>query len=74
MRGPYATFEPPAGVELVDAPPSLLAELLAADVVVTAAGQSALEAAATGAATVAVPLAPNQWPNARRARTGRRRA
>ena len=32
---------------------------------VTAAGQSALEAAATGAATVAVPLAPNQWPNAR---------
>jgi hypothetical protein len=65
VRGPYATFEPPPGVELVDAPPSLLPELLAADVVVTAAGQSALEAAATGAATVAIPLAPNQWPNAR---------
>ena len=65
VRGPYATFAPPEGVELVDAPPTLLPALLAADVVVSAAGQSALEAAATGAATVAVPLAPNQRPNAR---------
>ena len=65
VRGPYAAFEAPEGVELVDAPPSLLAELLAADVVVTAAGQTALEAACTGAATVAVPMAPNQRPNAR---------
>jgi hypothetical protein len=64
VRGPYADFDVPAGVELVDAPPSLLAEFLAADVVVSAAGQSALEAAATGAATIAVPLAPNQRPNA----------
>jgi UDP-2,4-diacetamido-2,4,6-trideoxy-beta-L-altropyranose hydrolase len=64
VRGPYADFAAPDGVELVDAPPSLLRELLAADVVVTAAGQSALEAVATGAATVAVPLASNQRANA----------
>ena len=31
VRGPYATFEPPEGVDLIDGPPSLLAELLAAD-------------------------------------------
>lgn len=64
VRGPYAQFEPPSGVELVDAPSSLLEELLAADVVVTAAGQTALESAATGAATIALPLAPNQRANA----------
>ena len=57
---------PPEGVELVEAPASLLAALLAADIVVSAAGQSAFEAAATGAATVAVPLAPKQRPNAGR--------
>jgi spore coat polysaccharide biosynthesis predicted glycosyltransferase SpsG len=64
VRGPYARFDAPAGVELVDAPPSLLEPLLAADVVVTAAGQTALEAAATGAATIALPLAANQRANA----------
>lgn len=64
VRGPYARFEPPAGVELVDAPSSLLAELLAVDLVVTAAGQTALEAVATGAATIALPLAANQRPQA----------
>ena len=64
VRGPYARFAAPPGVELVDAPPSLLGELLAADVVVTAAGQTALESAATGAATIALPLAANQRANA----------
>jgi UDP-2,4-diacetamido-2,4,6-trideoxy-beta-L-altropyranose hydrolase len=64
VRGPSAQFEAPPGVQLVDAPPSLLDELLAADVVVTAAGQTALEAAATGAATIALPLVANQRRNA----------
>jgi spore coat polysaccharide biosynthesis predicted glycosyltransferase SpsG len=64
VRAPRARFEPPPGVELVDAPSSLLSELLAADVVVTAAGQTALEAVATGAATIALPLVGNQRANA----------
>jgi spore coat polysaccharide biosynthesis predicted glycosyltransferase SpsG len=38
----------------------LLDHLLAADIVITAAGQTALEAAATGAATVAIPFVDNQ--------------
>jgi spore coat polysaccharide biosynthesis predicted glycosyltransferase SpsG len=64
VRAPNATFEPPPGVELIDGPASLLEEFLAADVVVTAAGQTALEAAATGAATIALPLVDNQQGNA----------
>jgi spore coat polysaccharide biosynthesis predicted glycosyltransferase SpsG len=64
VRGPAASFDAPPGVELVDAPSSLLHELLAADVVVTAAGQTSLEAAATGAATIALPLVANQRRNA----------
>jgi UDP-2,4-diacetamido-2,4,6-trideoxy-beta-L-altropyranose hydrolase len=64
VRGPYATFDAPDGVELIDAPPSLLPHLLAADAVITAAGQTALEAAATGAATIAVPFVDNQRRNA----------
>ena len=64
VRAPRARFEAPTGVELVDAPPSLLDELLAADVVITAAGQTALEAVATGAATIALPLVDNQRRNA----------
>jgi spore coat polysaccharide biosynthesis predicted glycosyltransferase SpsG len=64
VRGPYATFDAPPGVELVDAPPSLLAHVLAADVVITAAGQTSLEAVATGAATIAIPMVENQRRNA----------
>jgi spore coat polysaccharide biosynthesis predicted glycosyltransferase SpsG len=64
VRGPLADFEPPSGVEVVHAPASLLDELRAADVVVSAAGQTALEAAATGVATVALALAHNQRPQA----------
>ena len=64
VRAPTATFAAPEGVELIDAPPMLLHQLLAADVVITAAGQTALESAATGAATVAVPFVENQQRNA----------
>ena len=64
VRGPHMRIEAPPGVELVDAPASLHDELLAADLVVTAAGQTALEAAATGAPTVAMALVPNQRGNA----------
>jgi UDP-2,4-diacetamido-2,4,6-trideoxy-beta-L-altropyranose hydrolase len=64
VRGPYAAFEAPPGVELIDAPPTLLPHLLQADAVITAAGQTALEAAATGAATIAVPFVDNQRRNA----------
>ena len=64
VRGPYATFEAPDGVELLDAPSSLLPHMLNADIVVTAAGQTALEAVATGAATIAVPMVDNQRRNA----------
>jgi len=64
VRGPYMDLAPPTGVELVDAPASLRDELLAADIVVTAAGQTALEAAATGAPTLAMVLVANQRANA----------
>ncbi len=64
VRAPGADFAPPVGVEVLDARPSLLELFLAADVVVTAAGQTALEAAATGAATIALALVDNQRANA----------
>jgi len=64
VRAPLATFEAPSGVALLDAPNPLLTEFLAADIVVTAAGQTSLEAAATGVATVALPLVENQSHNA----------
>jgi UDP-2,4-diacetamido-2,4,6-trideoxy-beta-L-altropyranose hydrolase len=56
----------PADIELIDAPESLLETLLAADVVVSAAGQTMLEAAACGTPCVALSLADNQWKQARR--------
>lgn len=64
VRAAGADFEAPDAVEVLDSPPSLLDVFLAADVVVTAAGQTSLEAAATGAATVALPLVDNQQNNA----------
>ncbi len=64
VRGPYTRLEPPPGVTLIDAPPSLLDALLAADLVVSAAGQTALEAVATGAPTIALPMVDNQRRNA----------
>lgn len=65
VRGPYATFAVPDGVQVLDPQPSLVPLLREADLVVSAAGQGALEAAATGAPTVAVPVVANQRRNAR---------
>jgi UDP-N-acetylglucosamine:LPS N-acetylglucosamine transferase len=64
VRGPQATSPLPPGVEAVAGAASLAAELARADLVVCGAGQTALEAAATGAPAVVVPLAENQHHNA----------
>ena len=64
VRGPHARSAPPAGVELVEGARSLLGELQRADLVVSAAGQTALEAAAVGVPTIALPLVANQRGNA----------
>jgi UDP-2,4-diacetamido-2,4,6-trideoxy-beta-L-altropyranose hydrolase len=66
VKGPHATFTVPAGVESVDAPPSLLEPLLAADLVISAAGQTMLEAAACGTPCIALSLVDNQQAQARR--------
>jgi spore coat polysaccharide biosynthesis predicted glycosyltransferase SpsG len=60
VRGPFAAGSPPAGVELLDAPESLRDALLEADVVVTAGGQTLLEAAALGTPAIAVVAVENQ--------------
>jgi spore coat polysaccharide biosynthesis predicted glycosyltransferase SpsG len=60
VRGPHASNAMPPGVALIDAPTSLLGPLLAADLVVSAAGQTMLEAAACGTPCVALPLIENQ--------------
>jgi UDP-2,4-diacetamido-2,4,6-trideoxy-beta-L-altropyranose hydrolase len=60
VRGPHASAGVPAGVEILESPDSLLAPLLAADVVVTAGGQTMLEAAAAGTPSVALLLVENQ--------------
>ena len=64
VRGPYAPSAPP-GVTVLEAPESLLEPLLAADLVVGGAGQTILEALATGAPSVALPLVDNQLRQAR---------
>lgn len=64
VRGPHAAWEPPPGVELVDAPGDLCAEWPRCDLVVTAAGQTMVEAAAAGRPTVAVVLSADQAPQA----------
>lgn len=64
VRGRGANGPAPAGVEVVEDVPSLAAELARADLVVCAAGQTALEAAAAGTPAVVVALADNQRPNA----------
>lgn len=58
--GPFADVAAPAGVRLVAGADSLAAELGAADVVVSAAGQTMLEAAALGTPCVALVIAENQ--------------
>jgi spore coat polysaccharide biosynthesis predicted glycosyltransferase SpsG len=60
VLGPHAAVSAPAGVEPLQAPESLLEPLLAADLVVTAGGQTMLEAAATGAPCIALPVVENQ--------------
>lgn len=58
--GPQATGPPPPVDRLLQALPTLLEPLLHADLVVTAGGQTLLEAAATGAPIVAVAVVENQ--------------
>jgi UDP-2,4-diacetamido-2,4,6-trideoxy-beta-L-altropyranose hydrolase len=60
IHGPHATIEALPGVEVLDAPDSVLEPLLGADLVISAAGQTMLEAAATGTPCIALPLAENQ--------------
>ncbi len=61
VRGPHAAFaDPEGGIAVLDRPPSLLEHLLSADMVVTAGGNTALEAAAVGIPTVTLVLAENQ--------------
>lgn len=60
VRGPFADVAAPDGVRLVAGADSLARELLAADVVVSAAGQTMLEAAALGTPCVALVIADNQ--------------
>jgi spore coat polysaccharide biosynthesis predicted glycosyltransferase SpsG len=52
--------ELPEGVERIEAPDSMAGVLAAADLAVTAGGQTMLEAAALGIPTIAVPVAANQ--------------
>ncbi len=54
--------EPPAGVEVLERPASLLEPLLRADAVVCTGGQTMLEAAATGTPSLVLEGAPNQRP------------
>jgi UDP-2,4-diacetamido-2,4,6-trideoxy-beta-L-altropyranose hydrolase len=72
VRGPYAkSCCVPQGVHALDAPHSLVEALLFADLVVTAGGQTMLEAAAAGTPCIALPLAENQHRQiARLARVG----
>lgn len=60
VRGPYADPSAPPGVEVVGQPKSLHAEFLRADVAVCGAGQTMLEACASGTPTVALALADDQ--------------
>jgi UDP-2,4-diacetamido-2,4,6-trideoxy-beta-L-altropyranose hydrolase len=60
VRGPDATAPAPEEVEVLEAPDSLLEPLLQTDLVVSAAGQTMLEAAAAGTPCVALPLVDNQ--------------
>jgi len=60
VLGPWGARDIPAGVEAVDAPSGLAAELDAADLVVTAGGVTLLESLARGRPTVAVETAANQ--------------
>jgi spore coat polysaccharide biosynthesis predicted glycosyltransferase SpsG len=60
VLGPYATEEPPGDVTVVRSPPRMVDVLQAADVVVTAAGQTLLETLCAGTPCVALAVAENQ--------------
>jgi spore coat polysaccharide biosynthesis predicted glycosyltransferase SpsG len=60
VRGPDAHRPAPEGVSTLAAPESLLKALLHADLVITAGGQTMLEAAACGVPCVALALVDNQ--------------
>ena len=60
VRGPQSASEAPRGVKIADAPTSLRDLLAAADLGVTAAGQTMLEALAVGTPTVVLVRAGNQ--------------
>jgi UDP-2,4-diacetamido-2,4,6-trideoxy-beta-L-altropyranose hydrolase len=61
VRGPYAPAgRPPAGITLLDAPSELIGALADADLVVSGAGQTMLEALAVGTPCVAFVTADNQ--------------
>ncbi|MGH2870132.1 MAG: hypothetical protein ACRDNK_21500 [Solirubrobacteraceae bacterium] len=60
VRGPHTELSPLTGIHILDRPPSLLHPLREADLTVTSAGNSLLEALAVGSPTVAVIVAENQ--------------
>jgi spore coat polysaccharide biosynthesis predicted glycosyltransferase SpsG len=62
VRGPDARGAAPDEVSTLSAPDSLLTPFLEADLVVTTGGQTVLEAVASGAPCVALPLVDNQRP------------
>ncbi len=55
----------PSGAIVLRSPPSLRGPLLESDLVVTAAGQTMLEALASGIPCIALPVVPNQGPGAK---------
>jgi UDP-2,4-diacetamido-2,4,6-trideoxy-beta-L-altropyranose hydrolase len=62
IAGPQARVDPPRDIQLGESPATLLEALRTADLAVTAAGQTMLEAAAVGTPCVALPLVENQRP------------
>ena len=60
IRGPFSSGRKLDGVEVLSAPPDLAQHLATADLALTAAGQTMLEAMAAGTPTVAAPLASDQ--------------
>jgi spore coat polysaccharide biosynthesis predicted glycosyltransferase SpsG len=60
VRGPFAGVATPAGVRPVDGMESLAGELSSADLAVSSAGQTMLEAAVLGTPCVALVIAENQ--------------
>jgi UDP-2,4-diacetamido-2,4,6-trideoxy-beta-L-altropyranose hydrolase len=60
VLGPHSSIDSAHNVEVLDVPDSLLEPLLQADLAVTAAGQTMLEAAASGTPSIALVLADNQ--------------